>query len=71
MNNKINRIHERCLRIIYNDKKPSWADLLAKDRSVTMHTRRLQVLATEMFKIHKNMSTDLMQGLDLCKTVSL
>ena len=71
MNNKINRIHERCLRIIYNDKKPFWADLLAKDGSVTMHTRRLQVLATEMFKIHKNMSTDLMQGLDLCKTVSL
>ena len=35
-------------------------DLLVKDGSVTIHTRNLQVLATEMFMIHKNMSTELM-----------
>ena len=61
--NKINRLHERCLRIIYNDKTSSFADLLAKYGSVTIHTRNLQVLATDMFKVHKNMSTELMQGL--------
>ena len=63
MNNKINRLHERCLRIIYNDKTSSFVDLLAKDGSVTTHTRNLQVLATETFKIQKNMSTELMQRL--------
>ena len=63
MNNKINRLYERCLRIIYNDKTSSFADLLAKDGSVTIHTRNLQVLVTEMLKVHKNMSTELMQGL--------
>ena len=63
MNNKINRLHERFLRIIYNDKTSYFADLLAKDGSVTIHTRNLQVLATETFKVHKNMSTELMQGL--------
>ena len=36
-NNKINRLHERCLRLIYNDKKSSFKDLLHKDRSVSMH----------------------------------
>ena len=50
MNNKINRLHKRCLRIIYNDKVLSFADLLAKDGPVTIHTRNLQVLATEMLK---------------------
>ena len=36
-------------------------DLLAKDGSVTIHTRNLKVFATEMFMVHKNMSTELMQ----------
>ena len=63
MNNKINKLHERCLRIIYNDKTSSFEDLLAKDGSVTIHKRNLQVLPTEMFKVHKNISTKLMQGL--------
>ena len=60
MNNKINRLHEKYLKIIYNDKTLSFVDSLAKDRSVTIHTRNLQVLATEMFKVYKNMSTELM-----------
>ena len=38
MNNKINRPHERCLRIIYNDKTSSFVDFLAKCGSVTIHT---------------------------------
>ena len=50
-------------RNIYNDKMSSFADLLAKDGSVTTHTRNLQVLPTEMFKVHKNMSIKLIQGL--------
>ena len=44
----INRLDERWLWIIYNDKTSSFADLLAKDGSVTIHTRNSQVLATEM-----------------------
>ena len=53
-------------RNIYNDKMSSFADLLAKDGSVTIHTRNLQVLPTEMFKVHKNMSIKLIQGLFWC-----
>ena len=36
-NNKINRLHERCLRLLYNDKKSSFHDLLEKDGSVSIH----------------------------------
>ena len=50
-NNRINRLHEECFRVMCNDKKSSFVvDFLAKDGSVTIPTRRLQVLATEMFK---------------------
>ena len=47
-NRKINRLHERCLRTIYNGKQPSFNELLEKDGSVSIHERNLQVLATEM-----------------------
>ena len=56
MNNKINRLHERCLRIVHSDKTTSFEKLLEKDGSVTIHTRNLQTLATEMFKVYKNLS---------------
>ena len=56
MNNKINRLHERCLRIVHSDKTSSFEKLLEKDGSVTIHTRNLQTLATEMFKVYKNLS---------------
>ena len=62
VNNIINRLHERCLRIIYNDQTSSLVDLFAKDGSIIIHARNLQVLVTEILKIHKKMSTELMQG---------
>ena len=34
-NRKTNRLHERCLRIIYNDKQSSFKMLLEKDSSVS------------------------------------
>ena len=55
MNNKINRLHERCLCIVHSDKTSSFEKLLEKDGRVTIHTRNLQTLATEMFKVYKNL----------------
>ena len=52
-NNKIKRLHERCLRIVYNDKQPSSNKLLKKDGSVSIHTRNIQILAPEMYKLVK------------------
>ena len=50
-NRKINRLREKCLRIIYNDKQSSFIKLLEKDNSVSIHQRNLQILAIEMFKV--------------------
>ena len=47
-NKKINKLNERCLRIVYNDKQSSFNELLEKDGSVSIHMRNIQILATEM-----------------------
>ena len=49
-NNKINRIHERALRIVYNDNTSSFEELLLKDRSVSIHYRNIQIMAIEICK---------------------
>ena len=55
-NNKTNRLHERCLRLIYNDKKSSFEDLLQKAGSASIHHRNLRTLAVELFKVFKGLS---------------
>ena len=56
MSNKINRLHERCLRTAYSEKTSSFDKLLENDGSVNIHTRNLQTLVTEIFKVYKNLS---------------
>ena len=63
MNNKINRLHERYLRIIYNNKTSSFLDLLAKTVSVTYTQEIDKFLPLKCLRYNKNMSTELMQGL--------
>ena len=46
--NKINRLHDRCLRITYHDKQSSLEQLLEKDRSAFIHNRNLQKYTTVM-----------------------
>ena len=56
LNSKINRLHERCLRIVCNNKTSTFNELLEKDNSVSIHCRNIQALAIEMFKVAKEMS---------------
>ena len=63
INHKINKLHERALRIVYNDHFSSFEELLSKDKSVTVHQRNLQTLATEMYKMLNGLSPDIMQDI--------
>ena len=56
INKKIIRLDERCLKITYCDKQTSFEELLEKDSSVSIHKRNIQILATEMYKVSKEMS---------------
>ena len=60
LNNKINRLHERCLRIIYNDKRSSFEELLVKDNSVSVHHNNIHTLAIEMYKVVNGISPEIM-----------
>ena len=51
LNNKLNRLQEMALRITYNDKFSTLSQLLEKVKSVTIHTRNLQNLTTEILKL--------------------
>ena len=63
VNNKFNSIHERALRITYNDSKSTFEELLSKDNSVSIHLRNLQALATEMYRIKNDMAPELLNAL--------
>ena len=51
LNNKTNSIHERALKITYQDNMSTFQKLVNKDKFLIQY-RNLQDLATEMFKIH-------------------
>ena len=56
VNSKIDKLHKRCLRIVYNGMKWYFKDLLETDKSVPIHIKNLQVLATEMLKVCRDIS---------------
>ena len=43
-NNKVNRLHDRMLRIVYKDYKSSFAELFSEDKSFNVHHRNVQKL---------------------------
>ena len=63
MNNMINKIHKKSLRIVYNDYDLSFEHLLLKDKSVSIHHRNLQILATEIYKVKHNISPEIMRDI--------
>ena len=63
LNNKINNLQERDLRIVYKNGILTFQELLHMDNSITIHQRNLQWLATEMYKVKNNISPLPMQEL--------
>ena len=63
MNTKINRIHERALKIVYDDNVSTFEDLLVKSGSILIHHHNLQNIAIEVYKALHNISSVLMSDL--------
>ena len=49
-NSKINRLHEKALRITYKHYKSKFDELLEKDGSFGIHHKNIKTLAIEIFK---------------------
>ena len=61
LNNRINVLYERGLRITYGDRLSSFQDLLKKDNLVSIHYKNIRGLKTEMFKLKNNIATETMK----------
>ena len=61
LNNRINSLHYRALRLIYSEESLSFSELLKKDGSVTIHHRNIQKLGIEMYKTKNNLSPIMMK----------
>ena len=63
LNNKIDRLHERSLRIVYSDKTSDFSELLEKDGSVSIHYQNIRQLAIELFKVSKGLCPEIKKRL--------
>ena len=63
-NNNINRLHERCLSLIYSDKKNPLFRIYWKKVVLSLfrnpYYRNLRTVAVEMYKIHHGISSTIM-----------
>ena len=59
-NNMINKVHERALRVIFNDHESDFETLLLNNNDVCNHHRNIQTLLIEVFKIKKGCSPPIM-----------
>ena len=58
LSNKVNRLHERCLRLVCNSKQLTFEERLEKDDSVSIHIR---TLAIEKYKVMNGSSPEIME----------
>ena len=66
---KINRIHERALKLAYKNNVSAFEQLLAKNKSITSHERNLQLFMTEIFNAKSKLNPDFMT--DIFKKMSV
>ena len=61
--NKINKLHERALRIVYNNYELSFHELLFIDRSYSIHHRNIQPLSIELYKNINGLSPEIVNNI--------
>ena len=57
LNNKINQIHDRALRLVYQNNL-SFSELLDQHNSVTVHQKNMQVLVTEIYNVKNGIAPE-------------
>ena len=68
LNVRINKLHERALRLVYKEKNLTFEQLLEKDNAFTIHERNLQKLAIEMYKVKNDLCPKTMKDLFVLKS---
>ena len=63
LNGRINSLHEKALRLIYQNRNLSFEELLKLDKSVSIQYRNLQYLLTEIYKVKIGLSPPTMNDI--------
>ena len=63
INKKINKLHERALRLIYCDHSSNFQELLQRENSVTIHQKNIQTLASMLYKVVNNIALTILSEL--------
>ena len=63
LNDQINHLHERPLKIVYNDYESSFQELLELDTSVSIHHKNIRLLSIELFKVKNGLSNQVISEL--------
>ena len=61
--NNYKNLHERALRIVYNDRASLFQDLLQRDQSVSIHHRNICLLGRELYEARNIISRHIMNEL--------
>ena len=56
LNNRINSLHAKALRVTHQDRNSSFSELLNLDKSVSIHYRNIKYLITEIYKVKMGLS---------------
>ena len=68
LNNRIKKIPEKALRVVYKEETfLSFDDLLKSDKSVIIHQKNLQILVTEIYKTKNDLESEIMKDTFYCR----
>ena len=56
--------------LVYDHRQSTFEELLNQDTSVTIHRKNLQVLATELYKVHHGWAPELMNDIFIKRNVT-
>ena len=70
LNNRINNIPDRVLRTVFRDYESTFQQLLKKNKSLSIHQRKLQLLNTEIFKTKDGLNPVIMEDIFKIKNLA-
>ena len=63
LNNRINNLHERALRLVHKDSNLIFLQLLESVNSLPIHQRSVQNITLEIFKVKNDLASEIMTEL--------
>ena len=63
LNNALNNIHERVLRLTYNDHEKSFNSILKENNLKIIHQKNLEFLAIDIYKFQNGLSPPIMNDI--------